>query len=76
MTQENFYNGIEHIVHISTNISTGCKLCSFSIRNDNFAENVNHFINQHGYKLLHIGAEADVNDEGKTIHHTVAVLGK
>lgn len=64
------------IVHVSTNISRGCPECGHGIGGDKFEDSVNHLIQQHGYKLLHVGAERDDDQEGKTIHHTVAVLGK
>jgi hypothetical protein len=33
-------------------------------------------MDKHGYKLLHVGGENDQDNEGKSIQHTVAVLGK
>lgn len=65
------YEGITHIVHISTHISTGCEHCTHTIGGDNFTESVNHYIKQHGYKLLHVGSES-----GNNLTMTVAILGK
>lgn len=36
---------------------------------------INHMLS-HGYELLHVGSEWASDTEGKTIHHTVAILGK
>jgi hypothetical protein len=63
------------VVHISTNIHTGCEHCSFRIHSENFAESVNHYIGSHGYELLHVGQETSEGSSGLW-HSTVAVLGK
>jgi hypothetical protein len=70
------FKGVNQIVHISTNIGGGCEHCSFPIGLDKFAESVNHYIEQHGYKLLHIGTESSRDDDDRLWHHTVAVVGK
>ena len=76
MTTQNIYEGVGHVVHISTNIGTSCEHCSERVGSDRFAESVNHYLEKHGYKLFHIGSECDLDAEGKPCHHTVAVLGK
>ena len=38
-------------------------------------EAINHLLT-HGYQLLHIGSEWSEDSSGKSISHTVAVLGK
>lgn len=65
------YEGIKHVVHISTHVGTGCEHCTHAIGSNNFAESVNHYIQQHDYKILHIGSES-----GDNLTMTVAVLGK
>jgi hypothetical protein len=72
----NQFVDFKHIVHISTNITTSCEHCSTPIASENLADNVNHYMDKHGYKLLHVGGENDQDNEGKSIQHTVAVLGK
>jgi hypothetical protein len=76
MTTENYYKDIKHVVYISTNIGTGCEHCDAKIGIDNFAESINHYINDHGYKLLHVGTETSHDMEGNPWHSSVAVLGK
>lgn len=72
-----YYEGIQHIVYISTNIGTWCEHCgSVNIGMDKFAESVNHYIENHGYKLLHVGQESKETDKGNPISDTIAVLGK
>lgn len=75
MEIENYYKGINHIVYVSTDVVTGCDICSCAIGGDNFAESVNHYIKKHSYKLLHIGTETH-NDDGKLWYSSVAILGK
>jgi hypothetical protein len=75
MAKANYF-GVGHVVYISTNIGKGCEHCSTPIRHDEFDRLVNHYIEQHGYKLLHVGAETSHDNEGKPWHSTVAVVGK
>ena len=76
MTPANYYEGIKHVVQISTSIGTSCEHCDFPIGTDNFAESINHYIEQHGYKLLHVGTETDRDSDGNPWQSTVALLGK
>lgn len=66
----------QHVIHIDTNISKGCEHCHFSIGGDRFAESVNHYIEEHGYKLLHVGTETVSAPNGAPWHTTVAIVGK
>src|SRR5262245_48768545 len=64
--------------HVSTNIYRGCEHCGESVGamgNGNIADSINHYIEKHGYYLLHVGTETSRDDEGNIWHHTVAVLG-
>jgi hypothetical protein len=63
------------VVTVSTNVGTRCKHCSESIGLERFAESVTHYIEKHGYQLLHVGSETSLDHEGKPWHSTVAVLG-
>ena len=36
---------------------------------------INHVL-AHGWQLLHVGAEFGQDEEGKSVSHTVAILGK
>lgn len=76
MTTQNYYEGVKHVVHISSDIGTACEHCGEKVGIERFAESINHYIDQHGYKLLHVGAQAIHDDQGKPCHCTVAVLGK
>ena len=76
MATKNYFEGVENVVYISTNIGTGCKHCTEQIGTDRLAESINHYITQHGYKLLHVGTETSRDMNGNPWHSTVAVLGK
>lgn len=70
------YAGVKYVVHVSTNVSTGCPHhCGAHVGGDHFAESINHFIKDHGYKILHVGTETSSEDDGKQWKHTVAVMG-
>ena len=53
-----------------------CEHCERFVGGDLFADSVNHYIEEHGYKVLHVGAETSRDMEGKPWDMTVAVLGR
>jgi len=75
MSTKSYYEGISHIVHISNDEGKSCEHCSFGIGN-NLAKSVNHYINDHEYKLLHVGQETSRDMAGNPHQLTVAILGK
>lgn len=71
---------VKRTVEISSNIGQGCDHCDewvgASMRgNGGVATSINHYIEAHGYKLLHVGSQTSRDDEGKPWHSTVAILG-
>ena len=66
----------KNVVTVSTNIGTTCSECDFLINPQEFDKSVNHYINEHGYTLLHVGTETDRDYKEAICHSTVAVLGK
>ena len=75
MTKENCYDGIRHIVHISTDIGMHCEHCGVSFDHEKIAESINHYIEQHGYRLLNVGPETIYDADGNRWYTTAAVLG-
>jgi hypothetical protein len=67
---------ISDIMVRSGAVLAGPEHCDFRIGLDNFAESINHYINDHGYKILHVGQESSWDSEGSPWQSTVAVLGK
>ena len=69
-------NDIKKVVKISSDIGIGCTECSgIRIGQENFAESINHYVQQHGYRILHIGTESTHDNEQNVYHTTIAILG-
>jgi len=75
MNTDNYYKDVTHVVSISTDIKINCEHCNTMVGGENFADSINHYIENHGYKILHIGTETSHKDENLW-HDTVALLGK
>ncbi|QEQ96270.1 hypothetical protein [Neptunomonas concharum] len=73
MSDEFDINDTESVVQISSDISCSCEECDFYIDAD-VEEGVNHYIQVHGYTLLHIGQETEHDQNGEPWHNTVAFL--
>jgi hypothetical protein len=70
---------IKHVVELHTNEGPNtCPICDKDFRiepGSKMDDAINHLI-EHGYELLHVGAERDDDPHtGHSIHHTVAILG-
>ncbi len=66
----------KRIVRVSSNVIEGCEHCDQIIGGDErFVESVSHYLNAHGYKLLHIGAETTTDRDERPSHTTIAILG-
>jgi hypothetical protein len=70
------YEGVKKIVHINTDVSGGCGECGEWIKGENLDDAVNHYVQKHDYKLLHVGTQTSNDRDGKPWHSTVAVVGK
>lgn len=70
------YDGVQHVVHLSTNIGKSCEQCQTFLDNENLAGAINHYLTKHEYTLLHTGQETIHGSDGKPWHTTVAVVGK
>lgn len=70
---------VKHTVQVSSDVGHKCEHCDESVGasrdSGNIASSINHYIQQHGYRLLHVGTLTTENDRGDTWHTTVAVLG-
>ena len=68
---------IRRTFEIHTNIGpTICPVCraNIDIRGDTIDGAINHVLD-HGWQLLHVGSERGDDEDGKSISHTVAILG-
>jgi hypothetical protein len=70
------YEGIKTIIRLDTTSSMKCEHCSEWVGGVDFSESVTHYIQEHGYKLLHVGSETIDDGDGGPWHMTVVVLGK
>jgi hypothetical protein len=67
---------VREVVYLRTNVSTGCCHCDRRVGGeDEFADSVNHYIQQHRYILLHVGQQTTRDGDGMPWQTTVAVLG-
>lgn len=76
MPEENYYKDIKHVVTISTDEKLICEECKADLERNNLSGAVNHYLDQHRYKILHIGQQSDNTNAGNLFHLTVAVIGK
>ncbi len=77
MSTESHYKDIKHTVHITTDDHVSCEQCQDNLGYNDIANAINHYINQHNYRLLHVGQETTREQtEGKIFHLTAAILGK
>ena len=80
MGTEHAYAGVGHVVQVSSNIGRACECCHEAVgggyRDDGeIAESINHYIQEHGYRLLYLGQETHDGHDGKPWQITVAILG-
>ncbi len=70
---------VKETVEIHTNVTpTTCPECREAIYmhgGDKIDSAINHLLD-HGFSLLHVGSEWGEDRDGKTISHTVAILGR
>jgi hypothetical protein len=69
---------IRRTTEVSSNIGRGCEHCRYGIGamgSEDITDGINHFIEAHGYRLLHVGTETSHGPNGEPWHNTVAVLG-
>ena len=77
MTLTSPFDDIVHAVQVSTDVHQLCQVCRAEVPSaENIANWINHYIDAHGYRLLHVGQQSTMDFEGKPYQTTVAVLGK
>ena len=72
------YDGITRVIRIASDSSTSCPICShhFSFDDMMFQLQVNHFLQEHDFRLLHVGQETGRDHKGDETDITVAVVGQ
>jgi hypothetical protein len=73
---DNILPEIQKTVYLSTTIIKAYSECDHGVFDDrhDIADQIHHYL-EHGYVLLHVGAETAHNDTGGLWHSTVAVMG-
>lgn len=66
---------VKHVIKLSTNVSMGCQVCGDRQEAEDIDTSINHYLQQHGAKLLHVGAESYRGEDGRTASQTVAMIG-
>ena len=67
---------VTRVVTVSTSTGANCEDCRVEpIGLDHFEDGINHYIQAHGYTLLHVGQETSTDFEEPPWQSTVAVLG-
>ena len=70
---------IKRTTQVSSNIGTSCDHCNerigaFELSGD-ITPSINHYIEAHGYCLLHVGTQTSHDTNGQPWQSTVAILG-
>lgn len=69
---------IKHTIQLFSFIESGCEICDENIRHHNddgeLSKAINHYIQKHDYKLLHLGDQTVEGDDGLW-RGVTAVLG-
>jgi hypothetical protein len=71
---KNYYEGIREIKEITPMYMRRCDPCGFLP--SSFSDNVNHYITHHNFKLLHIGSQSGLDENGNLVSDVIAILGK
>jgi len=72
---DSIYADINSVVHLSSWGTSHCKHCNTHLDGEKLEAAINHYMQAHEYKLLHVGTES-VPFTGGPCFATVAVLGK
>jgi len=69
---------VKRTVEVSGNIGRPCEHCNELVGvwkdDQDITKSINHYIEAHGYRLLHVGQQTTHGDKGDW-HFTVAILG-
>jgi hypothetical protein len=68
---------VKHVKRLISDVYAGCDHCDYvpGLNTTDLDTQINHYIKEHGYRLLHIGPESSRDYEHNPVTLTVAVLG-
>jgi hypothetical protein len=67
---------VKRVATINTNVGRHCLACDAWQKPDTLEESVNHYLQAHGWVLVHIGEQTYMGDGNLQHHVTVAVVGE
>jgi len=78
------YDGVRHTIELRSGTGKKCQHCDFWVGPDqthaaDLGDQINHYIEYHDYKLLHVGTDTDTDYDGQnyTKHPVaIAIVGK
>ena len=71
---ENNNVGFNSLVYLKADTGNGCQYCTDLDSESDLHEQINHYTEEHDYKLLHIGAEVNRDNKGELFNVELAVL--
>ena len=72
------FEDYKHVVEIMTHVFSPCEECDGGPRatsDPSVADRVNHYVQEHGYRLVHLGEDTHTGYNGERRAHTVAIVG-
>lgn len=72
------FDGVSKVAHIRSDTESPCEECGEAVDGDDFAAAVNHYLQEHAWRLLHTGQETALphTDDEEAYEVTVAVVGR
>lgn len=69
------FSEVGNVVRLSSDETQSC-VCGEALRGEGLDKAINHYLEVHGYQLLHVGQETTRDMDGNIWHNTVAILGR
>lgn len=63
-------------IRLCSDVSQTCPECNYLLKSEDLDKNIDHLINEHNFKLKHVGQETTRDDVGENWQMTVALLVK
>ena len=64
-----------YLVQVDGNTSTGCEYCDYRIDAERFPDGANHYIQEHGMRVIGAGQQTSRDYDGHPYHFPFVLLG-
>lgn len=64
-----------HLIQVDGNTSTGCQFCKYSIDSRRFPDGANHYLQQHGMRVIGAGQQTSRDYDGQPYSYPFVLLG-